>query len=286
MKKTAFTKTAIATAALLGAFAAQAQVGLYGNLDVGVTRAEGVTKVESGVRSDSFVGIKAGEDLGSGLKVGVKMEGSVATDAGQNLSFDRETSIALKTGDLTVKAGQLETIASAQAGEFSPFGPMGGEFKANTVAAEYGMSGLSLSAQYTPDETAANKSDVAFGAKYKLGATTVAYSLLDTDAAGKTQLASAAHNFGAFEGFASYTKGTNADLQDGYSVGVKAPLGAMTVAASYGELDKTSTGTVKTTAVAVDYHLSKHTALYGVAANEKATGTSTDTYGFGIKHSF
>ena len=286
MKKIAFTKTAIATAALLSAFAAQAQVSLYGNADIGVTRSEGVTKVESGVRSDSFIGLKSVEDLGGGLKVGVKMEGSIATDAGQSLSFDRETSLGLSMGDLTFKAGNLETAASAQAGEYSPFGPMGGEYKANSLSAEYAGGPLSLSTQYTTDETANNNADISFGAKYKMGATTVAYTLTDTDAAGKTQIASAAHNFGAFTGFANYQKGTDADLQDGYSVGVKAPMGAMTVMAAYGEVDKTSTGTVKTTAFGVDYNLSKHTALYGVAATEKGAAGTTDTYGFGLKHSF
>lgn len=294
MKKSTFAKTALATAALIGAFAAHAQASLYGNMDIGVTRSAGQTTVENGVRSDSYIGLKAGEDLGGGMSVAVKAEGSLATNQGGTFSFDRETSIGLKAGGLLVKAGQLETLASKHAKAFDPLAERGvtaaltntyGVYKPNSVAAQYSVGALSGEAQYNYDNVT-QKADYALGGTYKMGATTLGYAYTKTDAAGSSQQFNAAHDFGQFSAFGTYEDNKDRTTDSAYAVGVKVPMGQIAAIASYGEAELSAGGTAKVTTVALDYSLSKRTSAYTAFKNSKVSGNSTDTFAVGIKHAF
>lgn len=127
-------KTAVAAAALLAAFAAQAQsqVSIYGNLDVSVGRFEepsllgdddAVTAVESGSLRQSFIGFKGQEDLGGGLKAFFVLESGINVDTGsQDGNFWGRTSVVGLTGDFgTVALGNARNLVFLANDAFNPF---------------------------------------------------------------------------------------------------------------------------------------------------------------------
>lgn len=128
-------KTAVAAAALLAAFAAQAQsqVSIYGNLDVSFGRfeepnlftdADAVTAVESGSLRESFIGFKGQEDLGGGLKAFFVLESAIAVDTGAagESNFWGRTSVVGLTGDFgTVALGNARNLVFLANDAFNPF---------------------------------------------------------------------------------------------------------------------------------------------------------------------
>ncbi len=126
-------KTAVAAAALLAAFAAQAQsqVSIYGNLDVSFGRFEepglvdATTRVESGSLRDSFIGFKGQEDLGGGLKAFFVLESSINVDTGaatEASNFWGRTSVVGLTGDFgTVALGNARSLLFLANDAFNPF---------------------------------------------------------------------------------------------------------------------------------------------------------------------
>ncbi|MFY9477070.1 MAG: porin [Aquabacterium sp.] len=126
-------KTAIAAAALLAAFAAQAQsqVSIYGNLDVSFGRfeepglADATTRVESGSLRDSFIGFKGQEDLGGGLKAFFVLESSINVDTGaatESSNFWGRTSVVGLSGDFgTVTLGNARSLLFLANDAFNPF---------------------------------------------------------------------------------------------------------------------------------------------------------------------
>lgn len=126
-------KTAVAAAALLAAFAAQAQsqVSIYGNLDVSFGRfeepglADATTRVESGSLRDSFIGFKGQEDLGGGLKAFFVLESSINVDTGaatESSNFWGRTSVVGLSGDFgTVTLGNARSLLFLANDAFNPF---------------------------------------------------------------------------------------------------------------------------------------------------------------------
>jgi predicted porin len=124
-------KTAVAAAALLAAFAAQAQsqVNLYGNVDLSVGRfqqsgEQGVTALESSVMTDSFIGFKGTEDLGAGLKASFRLESFLAADTGSAAApfWGRNANIGLAGGFGAVTLGRTQTIFFDSVTAYNPFG--------------------------------------------------------------------------------------------------------------------------------------------------------------------
>ncbi len=125
-------KTAIAAAALLAGVAAQAQVTLYGNLDVSFGRfeepgVESVTAVESGSLRESFIGFKGEEDLGGGLKAFFKLESAIGVDdgstaGGDDADFWGRTSIIGLSGSFgTVTLGNARSLLFLANDAYNPF---------------------------------------------------------------------------------------------------------------------------------------------------------------------
>lgn len=146
-----FSKKIVAAAALLAVAAgAQAQVKLYGHVDMSVgsyksydgesTFSKGVTRVESGVMSSgSFIGFAGVEDLGGGLKAGFALESFLAADTGEasgvssgNIntkeyrrsgSFWNRTSHVYLSGSFGKLAlGQYDSVLYTLLTDFSPLG--------------------------------------------------------------------------------------------------------------------------------------------------------------------
>ena len=80
-------RQSLLTIALLAAFAAQAQVTLYGNVDLSlesmkVTGQSAQTRVTSGAGAPSKWGLRGEEDLGNGLKAMFNLEAGFSADTG------------------------------------------------------------------------------------------------------------------------------------------------------------------------------------------------------------
>ncbi len=129
-----FSKKIVVAAALLAASAAQAQVTLYGNLDVSFGRfetpfADSLTQVESGVLNESYIGFKGQEDLGGGLKAFFQLESTIGVDTGTSggdNGFWSRTSIVGLTGDFgTATLGNARTLNFLANQAYNPFGATG-----------------------------------------------------------------------------------------------------------------------------------------------------------------
>jgi len=170
-------------ALIIGGFAAQAQaqsnVTIYGLVDVGVVSERGgavgtVTKVTSGVGSQSRLGFRGNEDLGNGLSAIFQLETGFKADDGALDSagniFNRQAFVGLKSKDAgTLTLGRQYTMLyNAMSQVADPFGAgYAGSIKnlfpaagANTrtsnaiVYATPSMSGFSAEALYSLGEQA------------------------------------------------------------------------------------------------------------------------------------
>lgn len=130
-----FSKKIVAAAALLAlAAGAQAQVKVYGQVDMSVgsfkaftgpATLKSVTRVESGAMSTgSFIGFSGSEDLGGGLKAGFVLESYLAADTGAaNTPFwSRSSHLSLSGGFGKVALGQYDSVLYTMLTGFSPFG--------------------------------------------------------------------------------------------------------------------------------------------------------------------
>lgn len=125
-------KTAVAAAALLAAFAAQAQVTLYGNVDLSVGRFElpfgdDTTAVESGIMKESFLGFRGEEDLGAGLKAYFQLETAIGADTGlaDGPFWGRTSVIGLAGSFGTVTLGNARTLNFLANQAYNPFDATG-----------------------------------------------------------------------------------------------------------------------------------------------------------------
>jgi len=122
---------------IIGGFAAQAQaqsnVTIYGLVDVGVVSERGgsagsLTKVTSGVGSQSRLGFRGTEDLGSGLSAIFQLETGFKADDGTldstNTIFNRQAFVGLKSKDAgTLTLGRQYTMLyNAMSQVADPFG--------------------------------------------------------------------------------------------------------------------------------------------------------------------
>lgn len=180
-------KNVVAAAALtLVAVAAQAQVTVYGNLDVSVARKqvitgfdtngkaikESTTNVDSSDLSQSFIGFKGQEDLGGGLKAIFKLESELSVDTGAanggSTFWNRNATVGLAGDFGTVNLGRFENLFKLEGAAFNPFGSsatfsptFNGARLADSLSWSNGISyaspnlgGLTLSAQYSAKEAA------------------------------------------------------------------------------------------------------------------------------------
>lgn len=123
---------------IIGGFAAQAQaqsnVTIYGIVDAGLVSERGgaagsVTKVTSGVGSQSRLGFRGTEDLGSGLSAIFQLEAGVKVDDGtldnaNSALFNRQAFVGLKSkeaGTLTI-GRQYTMLYNAMSQVADPFG--------------------------------------------------------------------------------------------------------------------------------------------------------------------
>jgi predicted porin len=199
-------KNLVAAAALLAlAGAAQADVKLYGMVDMSVGSFEDahekgasarVTAVESGKMMTSYIGLAGSEDLGNGLKAEFALESFLNADTGKNGPnyaggfWGRGSFVALNGGFGKVALGQYDNPLFTSGYTYNPFGSSMGFSPTmrhlystnaelgfdtgfvNSVTYESpNFAGFSFIGQYAPKETTAPKTSnsYAVGATYGAG---------------------------------------------------------------------------------------------------------------------
>jgi predicted porin len=122
-------KTTAAAVAMLAAMGAQAQVTVYGKMDLAIgkfqrTGTKSTTAVES---NGSHIGFAVSEDLGS-LKAGVQLESTVGADTGAAYAgqfWDRQANLSVGGEFGRVSLGRKETPFFNAMVAYNPFGDSG-----------------------------------------------------------------------------------------------------------------------------------------------------------------
>ena len=204
-----FAKKIVAGAALLAlAAAAQAQVKVYGYVELGVgsykaAGGKSTTEVSSGNMMTSFIGFAGSEDLGGGLKAEFTLESFIAPDTGSTLTnnagnfWGRGSNIALSGGFGKLALGQYDTPLFVAGLSYNPFGSSmffsptmrhyyglgtGVGATDNSLTADTGwvnsvtyetpnLGGFTATLQWSPKEssTAGTKDSFTLGAAYNAG---------------------------------------------------------------------------------------------------------------------
>lgn len=314
-------KTAVAAAALLAAFAAQAQsqVSIYGNLDVAFGRFEtpgsddSINAVESGVLRESFIGFKGQEDLGGGLKAFFTLESATAVDTGSTSgAFWGRTSVVGLTGDFgTLALGNARTLNFLANQAYNPFGATGlfstsnvlfgfdSNFVNSITYSSPNLSGFTAAVQTGLSENKVDGTDSnAYGVQLNYAAGPLAVGVTYEDAqesiftdAKRWQLG-ASYDFGAVKLFGQYGQAKASNDDESYKffqIGAGIPVtSAGTVLASFaqGKYDDEKT---RQFSLAYDHSLSKRTGAYVGVINlhdkqsDPKSGTSVVV---GVHHAF
>jgi predicted porin len=309
-------KTAVAAAALLTAFAAQAQVNVYGNIDLFVGSIKApileITKAQTEVRSDvatgSFIGFKGQEDLGGGLKAFFKLESAINADTGavSGNFWGRTSELGLTGGFGTVQLGNSLSLGFLANNSFNPFNATG---LANTSQTLNGhgawansvtyttpiMSGFSAAAQLQFKETSTAGAKDNYGLQLNYGAGPMALGFTYSDEASQTmsrwQLGGS-YDFGVLKGFAQYGQNKqdgNSVKQKFFQIGAAVPVTASDAVVASFSNSKAGSEKARDFTVAYDHSMSKRTGVYVAAKNvysnwtEPKSGTS---FGVGVRHSF
>jgi predicted porin len=334
MNKTMTTLAAAALTALAAPVMAQSSVTIFGVIDLAARSVDnGASQkqlAKDGLNS-SRIGFRGVEDLGGGLKANFWIEGALDADTGNatGQTWQRRSTIGLQGGFGEIRFGRQKNPTGLNWEQLDPFGDTGmgsssrlqQAFSVPTGGGYSSFSRSSNSISYdTPSGTGffgaalvAAGEGVA-GNKYVGGR--VGYRagpLFAVLAYGQTEVTSsidaemlnfgATYDFKVVKLFGMYsTTEVGAAEQKNYLLGVSAPVGPVTLRASYNKVDgegSISNRSAKHATVGGDYALSRRTAVYAnyskisnsntsfvVAPGSTLVGSGSSGYEVGLRHSF
>lgn len=287
------------------AFAATANVDVYGKLHMAVSLFNDQPAATSDLQyssNASRIGFKGAEDLGGGLSAIWQIESGVNLDEQNGTLASRNSFVGLKGGFGTVLLGNHDTPLKLVGRAVDLFGDtiadsrnvMGGgsDTRAKNVLAYISpdFSGFNIAAAYVtdfPGDTATtgdleNKSVYNLNATYKNGPLFLGLGYGDGDGheaagVGAHMRGAAGFTFGNFKLVGQYDKldddnTVNAAALpgdfDAWMAGASFTMGAMVFKADYmdGDYDNSSHDPKQWT-VGMDYNLSKRTAVYALYAD-------------------
>lgn len=298
----------------LFASAAQAQVSLYGVMDLGLAKvSRGAQQITN--NGTSRLGFRGREDMGGGLEASFQLESEVKADIGMPDStfWGRQAWVGLRApGFGLLRLGRTKDLHDGLADEIDPFGTDGvvgehtkdvwrvGVVKSRVSnALSYSaptLAGLKLAAQVALHENApGGHHGSAFSAVYEgKGFTLVAAANRPVISAAKTPQPSAwglggSVKIGEVKLSASHSRGDTKSSKNGRMegtlVGAEWTRGLNTAKLVYGALDSSIKGDVKeVVGIGFDHRLSKRTHLYAMLSREQVTQESG--WQFGLTHRF
>ena len=279
---------------------AQNSVSLYGTVDAGINRVNNGTSttigLDSGIYSDSRLGIKGQENLGNGLKALFVLEAGVEVDTGQSTqagtTFGRQAWLGLDSNSLgTIKLGLQHTPIRSVVNSIDPFslGLAGDALKtlgSGGYQERVGSSisytspdfkGLSGQLSYGFGEVVGNHKDeraIGVGLTYNYGNSTfaTAYNKLNGNQFGapaiKDIFLGATHDFGIVKAHAGFAErklsGPFSIKSKNYLLGASKQFGPHMLMASYirNDVRNIANADSSTYAVGYGYSLSNRTNLY------------------------
>lgn len=263
---------------------------------------------------NSRFGLRGTEDLGGGLKAGFNFEGgiNIATGAGNTSGgqlFSRAANISLMGGFGEVRVGRSLTtsyysVASWELSGTANYSVVGNQFNyagqgsrdsAQLMYNSPSFGGFKVSASTVLKGNGLYKNGVNDAAKYDLAGTYAAGPLTASLAYNKVDKQDSSmalggkYDMGAFAVAGSYqvVGRTNAQDKKGFTVGVSAPMGPVTLTA---DIARATNSNDKNTDFLLEakYALSKRTFAYGVFVRDGAVsgGKSVNAYSVGVRHNF
>ena len=173
----------LALLATAGAAQAASSVTLYGQVDVGYEKVQGVSLTQNtygGGDTNSRLGLKGQEDLGNGLAATFQLEGSFASDSGATSGdsfFSRESTVGLKGNFGHIRLGRSASAmerasADFQVGEriadWNPYASA--ERYSNALFYDYNYGGFNFGGNVsTKGGYAGNTSEGVSGSKVSYG---------------------------------------------------------------------------------------------------------------------
>jgi predicted porin len=300
-------KTAVAAATLLAAFAAQAQVNVYGNVDLFVGRVDlpgapkGTMEVRSDVATGSFIGFKGQEDLGGGLKAFFKLESSISADVGGTAAnatpagnfWNRTSELGLAGGFGTVTLGNSLALGFLANNTFNPFSATGlaspsqyllahgPAWKDAVTYTSPNFSGFTVAGQWAPSEADGTDDDYGIQLNYGAGPLALGFTYSDEQSVSLSNVANSSgagtrwqiggsYDFGSAKLFAQYgqDKVNNVSTKDKFfQVGVAVPVTSSDAIVASFGQNKADARRVRDLTVAYDHSMSKRTGVYVAIKN-------------------
>jgi predicted porin len=300
-------KIALATILATVAFAASAQVTVYGRIATFVDSTKtGATEINSLVNDSSRIGFKAEENLGKGLTARVVVETTIAADdpkAGAATQLgDRQSTVGLSSKFGFVDLGRKEHSQYIAIKNADPFaGATYASVSPDVInirdkrLGDAVFLGTTLGpvtatvdrSQYTASTTAEATSWSLSG---KAGPVTVAAARFTTGNDYTNMVTASGELAGVTLSTIQSEDKTGAVETKGHLYGVSAPIPgtAITAKASYGIKTGLKTGDVKAYNLGVNYAFSKRTSVMVAYRNVDTNGTASDVkqYGVGLVHAF
>lgn len=299
-------KIVLATVLAISAFAASAQITVYGRVAEFVNSTEtGTVKVNSLVNDSSRIGIKAEEKLGAGLSARVVVETTVAADdpkvgAATQLG-DRQSTIGLGSKFGSIDLGRKEHSSYLTTKAADPFAGAtyasvsgdvindrsrrisDGAFLATTVGPVTAMYDRSM---YTNPATVEATSWSLGG---KIGPVTAAVARFEAGTDYTNVVTASGKVAGVELSTVQSEDRTGVVTTKGHLYGATLPVNAaVTVKGTYGTKTGLAAGEVKVYNLGVNYAFSKRTSALVAYRSVDAGGTANDIkqFGIGLNHAF
>lgn len=281
-------KLAIAmTVAMLAAPVMAQNVGIYGRIDTGYqfydNGSQSVTRSQDSNLSTSVLGFRGSEDLGGGITAKFQLEGLLAPSAGTqgstttNQIFNREAWVGFEGAFGEIRVGQTDVTATTDIDTFTSQMNNFGNQGINTTAIELGadqsgvirwtspkVGGLQIQVGHTSGNNSAattdqNAAQTGVFAQFEAGKLTVYAGRQESDGA------------------------TKVAKRDYEAIGAKYNFGFMSVGASHGRGDVSTTGDVtqKATTASVAVPVGSGMTLHGVYLVSENATQATDNNGTG-----
>jgi len=300
-------KIVLATVLAVSAFAASAQVTVYGRIATFVDSTKtGSTEVNSLVNDSSRIGFKAEENLSGGLSARVVVETTVAADdpkAGASTQLgDRQSTIGLAHKFGFVDLGRKEHSEYIAIKNADPFaGATYASISPDVVNIRDKRLGdaVFLGATLGPVTATVDRSQytapatveaTSWSLSGKAGPVTVGAARFATGN-DYTNLVTASGELKGVTLSTIQSEDNTAGVETKgqlYGVSVPVPGTAVTAKASYGIKTGLKTGDVKAYNLGVNYAFSKRTSVMVAYRSVDTNGTANDVkqYGIGLVHSF
>jgi predicted porin len=257
----------------------------------------------------SRYGFRGVEDLGGGLKAGFNFEAGISlADGSANKSggeaFSRAANVSLMGGFGEIRAGRslnasYYSVASWELTGAANYSVVANQFNyagagprdtAQVMYRSPSFSGLTVDVATVlkgndAAATAGDQSKYDIAATYVAGPLAASLAYNKVSGATKNVAVGAKYNFGAFTVAGSFQD--PAGVKKGFTVGVSAPVGPVTLTADIARATNTAD---KNTDFLLEakYALSKRTFAYGVYMRDGAVagGKSINAYTVGVRHNF